>query len=308
MFRRHVNSKLLALIVAVVFVLDSAVALIPASIAAASTQGRGQNVDSDLPARLASRSAAEKAGCRFAHLKGPSIDSCILTTFHGNQMDLAVYEPSQDGVYAKSTVMEISSWYWDAKVSFIDAAEKNTNWMAISTEGMRGTGISQRVLLVIGWDGSRFRTLASETLDYDCYFPTSPEDFKLQVHYAFELMSGRPGLRIQYELMKAGDRIAAWSDQLRFNPSNFAFVPFRNSEDVSNLVAVRVREQIRRTRVYATAQQLNPADSLPRQWEWLDKSGLLEAMTPACFGMNIKTGPREFVGKWVLDRERMSKP
>lgn len=287
MFHSNLHSALLG---AVVFALLSPPALRQAS--------------SELPVRLASRSAAEKAGCRFAHIKGPSIDSCILTIFHDNQMDLAIYEPSRDGVYTRAHFLELSSWYWDAKLSFVDALNSGTDWIAISTEGMRGTGIHHRILLVIGWDGARFRTLASETLDYGCFRPTSPDDFKLEVRYAFETLSGRPGIRINYELIKNEARIGAWSDQLRYNPSTFAFVPFKDSVEQSNLLVDRIREQIRRTRVYATSQQMNPADNLARQTDWLNNSGLLEVMDPACVGMTLVTGPREFAGKWGLDRQR----
>lgn len=260
----------------------------------------GRPAGQGLPRRFASRSEALEAGCRFAAVKGPATDTCVLTGFRDRHLDIVVYERGSGGAYAASDEMAISSWYEGATLSLVDLLGTHTDWLVIDTEGMRGTGIFQRVLLVIGWDGSRFRTAAAESLHYRCSRPTSPEDYSLEVRHTFAPLRGAPGLHLDYELMRADQRIGAWSDRLRWSAAQFAFTPFESTAGVTEPVIHRIRDEIRGARVYSAVRPLNPAADSTR---WMQNSGVMDALGPAC-SPSLYFVTRPFAGKWMLDAER----
>jgi hypothetical protein len=165
---------------------------------------------------------------------------------------------------------------------------------------MHGTGIFQRVLFVIGWDGSRFRTAAAESLDYRCVRPTSTMDYALHVRWAFEAAGGAPVLRLDYELTRDEQPIGRWSDRLRWNAAQFAFAPYQATHDVREPVAVRIRNQVGHVRVYSASRSMNPASGSD---EWMSNSELMDVLSPAC-APSLSMFAREFVGKWGLDPER----
>lgn len=230
-------------------------------------------------ATYAGRDDAARAGCRAATIKGPAIAACVTTSFHDNQMDLVVYERSTSGVYAASDVMAITSWYWGARLSLVDALGAGTQWLVVETEGMRGTGVSQRVLLVIAWDGSGFRTVAAETLGYRCSRPTSGADYRLDVRQAFELTEGAPHIRFDYELSRDGQRVGAWTGGLRWNAGAFAFEAAPETVTTGSPVVDAVRARIAGVREYALKRPLDPrADSQA----WIGESGLTGVLAAAC--------------------------
>ena len=121
-------------------------------LALANTARAQTRYTENLPTRFASRTDAQTNGCDFERVEGPAVDTCLLTGFGANQMDVLVFAPAPDLSYRASQRLVVTSWYWGAKLSFLHAAE--TDWLVIGTEGTRGTGILQHVLLVVAWDGS----------------------------------------------------------------------------------------------------------------------------------------------------------
>jgi beta-lactamase regulating signal transducer with metallopeptidase domain len=275
-------------------------AIFQAKPASGPSAADGRSAGQGFPRRFASHSEAVEAGCRFAAVKGPATDTCVLTGFRDRHLDIVVYERVSGGAYAASDEMAISSWFEGATLSLVDLLGNQTDWLVIDTEGMRGPGMFQRVLLVIGWDGSRFRTAAAESLHYRCSRPTSPEDYRLEVRHAFAPLRGAPGLHFEYQLMRADQRIGVWSDRLRWSAAQFAFTPFESSADVTEPITDRIREQIGRVRVYSAVRPLDPArDSSP----WMGNSELLNVLSPAC-APSLRYVTRPFAGKWMLDAER----
>ena len=232
----------------------------------------------DPPDSFSSREEALRAGCRFVTLKGPRTDTCVLSAFGQNQMDLVVYERTDSPSYRARHQIPITSWYWGAKLSFVDVLGRGTNWLVIDTEGMRGTGIYQRVLFVIGWDGEHFRTVAAESLSYRCSRPTSPADYLLEVAYNFE-RGVDPAIRFKYVLAENGRTIGQWSDLLRWNRGRFAFVPEATPFKLADSMAHTIREKIIRVREYSGDRPFNPGGD---SYAWLDSSDLWGVLLPAC--------------------------
>ena len=269
--------------------------------AAGPSTSAGTSANQDRPRRFASRGDAAESGCRFAAVKGPGIDACVLTGFRDRYLDLVIYERGTGDAYAISDEMAISSWYEGATLSLVDLLGTGTDWLVIDTEGMRGTGIFQRVLFAIGWDGTRFRTAAAESLDYRCSRPTSPADYRLNVRHAFAPLRGATALYLDYELTKDGQRIGAWSDRLRWRASQFAFAPFDSTVDAMEPAALRIREQIGHARVYSAVRPLAPGQDDSSRW--MGNSGLMDVLSPAC-APSLVYVTRPFAGKWMLDAER----
>jgi beta-lactamase regulating signal transducer with metallopeptidase domain len=266
-----------------------------------SSTSAGTSAGQDLPQRLASRAEAAAGGCRFAAVKGPGVDACVLTGFRDRHLDVSVYERAPDGAYVRSDEMAISSWYEGATLSLVDLLGTGTDWLVIDTEGMRGTGIFQRVLFAIGWDGTRFRTAASESLDYRCSRPTSPADYRLTVRHAFKPLRGATALYLDYELTKDGQRIGLWSDRLRWRAAQFAFAPFEATTGALEPGALRIREQIGYARVYSAVRPLAPGQD--DSGRWMGNSGLMDVLSPAC-APSLGYVTRPFAGKWMLDADR----
>jgi len=232
----------------------------------------------DLPPGFSSRQEAIRGGCRLVAVKGPSTDTCVLSTFGENQMDLVIYERADSRSYKAKHKIPITSWYWGAELSFVDLLGRTTNWLVIDTEGMRGTGIYQRVLFVIAWDGEHFRTVAAESQSYRCSRPTSSADYLLDVGYNFE--SGvNPALRLNYVLKEDDRTIGQWSDRLLWDQEKFTFVPDATTIKLSSPTVQAIRSKISHVREYSAGRPFNPGgDSL----EWLAASDLLGVLVPAC--------------------------
>jgi hypothetical protein len=256
---------------------SAAVALIAA---AALTLPQGSR---DLPRRLASRNAATQAGCRFAAVKGPTTEACILARVQADPMDVVVYERSADGAYTASNEMAIPSWSWEARLSLVDVLRRGTDWLVIDTVGMHGTGVHQRILLVIAWNGTSFRTVAAETLGYVCN-PTATIGYKLIVDHSFATVDGTRSLKLKYELTnelaRDKQRIGAWSDSLRWDAARFTFVPSRSAIGLSSPVVDSIRERIARVREYSVTRPFDPGRGSDR---WIADSGLTDVLSPVCY-------------------------
>jgi hypothetical protein len=116
-------------------------------------------------------------------------------------------------------------------------------------------------------------------LHYRCSRPTSPEDYRLDVRHTFAPLRGAPGLRLDYELTRNGQRIGAWSDRLRWSAAQFAFMPFESTADLREPVTDRIRDQIGRVRVYSAVRPLDPALDSSR---WMENSEVMNVLSPAC--------------------------
>jgi hypothetical protein len=233
----------------------------------------------DLPPGFPSQGAADKAGCRHAPVLGPGIDACVLTKFEDQQMDLGVYKKSRNS-YGVAQEMVIPAHGWDAHLSFVDALHKGTDWLVIETPGMYGTGISQQIVLILAWDGERFRTVTAETLNYRCQMLASDPEYKLDVHRIVESSGGTPVLHFEYEMLKDDQPVGQWSDFLRWDAAGFAFVPSAAEDAPADSVTAPIRESIRKVREYSATHPLDPIKGDTDAW--IRDSGLMEVFAPYC--------------------------
>jgi len=233
----------------------------------------------DLPQRFASREAAAQAGCRFHRVKGAATDTCVFTVAQGDPMPIGIYDRSADGRYVIANELKIPSWSWSAKVSFDEVLQAGTDCLVIDTAGMHGTAISQRALLLIGWDGARFRTAAVESLRYGCFRPTAAADYEMKVSYSFATANGGRRLQLAYSLTRDNQEIGRWNDSLRWDAARFAFVTVPSAIDASNPTVSSIRERIARVRAYLLAHPFDPAIGSDRSFA---DSGLMDVLDPVC--------------------------
>jgi hypothetical protein len=233
----------------------------------------------DLPAGFPSQGAADKAGCRIKAVLGPGTNACVLAEYEDQQMDLGVYKKSGNS-YSAVQQMVIPAHAWDAHLSFLDALRKGTDWLVIETPGMYGTGIHQQIVLILAWDGARFRTVAAETLNYECNLQVSEPDYKLDVHRILESRGDTPILHFEYEVLSDDQPVGQWSDFLRWDATRFAFVPSAAEDAPADSVTAPIRESIRKVREYSATHPLDPIKG--DTGVWIDESGLTYVFAPYC--------------------------
>lgn len=243
------------------------------SCAASVAHGNG------LPERYATRGEADQGGCHFAALKKPDLDNCVVVQFVEHEARLGVFDFGPAPAYSRAHSFPISSWYWGATTSFIASSRPGVSWLVVETEGMRGTGVSQRVLLVLGWDGKRFQTVAAESLDYTCTRPLAAADYKLTVSSAFEPQNG-PTLRLSYVLSKNNQAIARWSDIRKWDEALRQFGAASESVELSDAQSDAVRQRMAQARSRTMSKPLVP--EVMDSSEWLTESGLLRVLGDLC--------------------------
>jgi hypothetical protein len=253
------------------------------------------------PQGFASRAEATAAGCLFGHLKGPDTDICVLGQYTDNSLKLDVYATTPDGAMQVQNELAIPSQYYETSLSLADMLGQGTDWMVVETTGMHGTGIGQRVLFVLAWDGTRFRAVAAETLDYHCAKPTSQYDYALRVQHEFKPLARAPGLVLDYQLTRDGALIGKWTQQLRWRDHERRFVPYQSTVEVqTDPVVHHLLAQLERVRVYSASGPMDPARNAN---DWMGRSELMDVMGPAC-SPSLLYVARDFTGKWSLDGQR----
>ena len=238
----------------------------------------------NLPTSFSSAEAAKSAGCDFAHVEGPAIDACLFASFGGNEMDIVIYEPSEGGSYRIGNRVVVTSWYWDGKLFFLNVS--GTDWLVIETDGTHGTGIAQSILLIIAWDGSRFRTVATETLGYRCT-PTDDMNYVLDVQHRFEETLGAPpDLHLDYELKSHEQTIGLWNDTLVWSARRFVFEHAGTLTVQSNQAVEQVRRSIGAVRDYFSNKPFELSSNgvtaaANNQQQQLGDSGLADILFPS---------------------------
>jgi hypothetical protein len=182
-------------------------------------------------------------------------------------------------LYDMKHLISIPSWYDDFKLSYFDVL--GNEWLLLDTNGARGTGIAQRLLVAIAWDGKQFRTVAAESLDYRCVRPTSPADYALDVKHAFIFEGAGLSLRLEYTLTRDQEVVGQWSNVLRWSTPSFAFTQSESATIRSNSTVDAIRARIERVREYSLAHPLDPTRGSDA-WIMMD-SGLSDVLAPACF-------------------------
>jgi hypothetical protein len=203
----------------------------------------------------------------------------VLTTTQGDPMHVGIYDRTADGQYVLANQLHVPSWSWNAKVSFEDVLGSGTDWLVIDTPGMHGTGISQRVLLLIGWNGRSFQTATAESLSYRCSRPTADADYQLNASHSFTTSNGTRTLQLAYVLSRDSQEIGRWNDTLRWDPARFAFVADQAAVDASSPTIRSIRERFVKVRAYSLTHPFDPATGSDR---WFADSGLMNVLDPVC--------------------------
>src|SRR5262249_45826366 len=150
----------------------------------------------------------------------PGARTCFVTTDTEDPMRLGVYEQDPAGPFVLTHTLHIPNWSWTTDVTTADVIRTRTDAFVIKAIGMHGTGIIQRMRLVIGWNGHAFAPMAIESLSYECVPPTSRAHDKLDVRDSFQFIAKeQPGLRLRYTLTRDGAAVGTWTDLLGWQPN-----------------------------------------------------------------------------------------
>jgi len=161
----------------------------------------------DLPSQFASRADAIRNGGDFVRVEGPTVDARVMAVREEfqRQMHVLVYTLAPDSSFGATHHLVVPTGTWDPTLSFLNVT--GTDWLVFDHMQSGGTGILRFALLVVAWDGQRFRPVASESLDYTCARPTSVANYQLKVRHAFASNGGGVSLRFDYELLKDEKRL-----------------------------------------------------------------------------------------------------
>lgn len=189
---------------------------------------------------------ATSAGCKSIHLKSNNFTSCILEEFDGHDLILTAYDLKER--YIKSKQFVITSWYNEAKVRYENLLGHGTDFIIVEFEGNTGTGVSQKILAVIGWHDGRFVPVLIEPLSY--YIDSKGLLTDLKVEYEFQRIgTGEVSLEFIYSYSKEFPKKTTkynWSERLTWNDKTFSFygvnIPSNKNSDTPNPVRKKIAD------------------------------------------------------------------
>lgn len=177
---------------------------------------------------------AAQAGCKIIFLKNTQYKSCVLGQTEGNELSLAFYDQDSSGAFQYQQNISISSWYLEAKFNFIKVFEKGPQFIAVEFEGNTGTGVIQKVYLLIGWNQNHFEAAFLENKNY--MMNVLGNETVAKTDFQFHA-STSPELLLQHSYHQKGKDIKRidkkWSETLRWNPKNFSF--YNEKEETSKI-------------------------------------------------------------------------
>ena len=231
--------------------------------------------------RYLSREEAEKDGCQFAALKGPGSINCFKVEPQDREIFVVVYDRTKASGFTKSQILIIPSWYLSATVISINVLSGGGDWLLVNTEGMRGTGVSQRILTVLAWNGERFCTVAVESGTYSCHPPSPDDRYTLTVTHAFASENAIPFLKLSYALSRNEQVVSIWTDILEWDSHSFKPVEFPLSNNIREPIVNVIRKRISEVRLYLRTHLIDlTKDSL---MEWFNNSGVTDILLPECY-------------------------
>jgi hypothetical protein len=192
-----------------------------------------------VPTSFTNKEEALKSGCIPHRLKSRLQESCVIEERSKNRFGFArrvdrevilnIYDMNIQGQFHKSAEIRVPSWYHRAIIKYADLLGDGREFIIATFEGASGTGLSQRLIAILGWNNGRIAPGLIEMLDFHDWVVPSNKKQNLTVFDVF-LDSGTPevSIKLSYEFKAKFPRSntskeLSWTNKLRWNPKNFSF-------------------------------------------------------------------------------------
>lgn len=191
------------------------------------------------------QSEASVAGCQWQPIKAGGEPSCVLQQFVGHDLLLSLFDKSDQNHSHPSAQLHISSWYQQAKVSYVDLLGNGTRFIRVESEGNTGTGTLQKLVSLWGWQQRRLVPVLLETSSYQSEGKYSE---KLTMTYKLQnAQSKRPALRLHfvYSDNHPSDKVhQQWEENLIWQPDAFSFYDSQRQTSLLQSTANPVYQRI----------------------------------------------------------------
>ena len=164
------------------------------------------------------------ASCQWQPIKAAGHPSCVLQQFAGHELLLSLFDKSDQNRSHPSAQLRISSWYQQAKVSYVDLFGNGIRFIRVESEGNTGTGTLQKLVSLWGWQQQRLVPVLLETSVYQ-----SVGEYTEKLFMSYELQyarSERPSLHLHfvYSDNHPSHRVhQQWEENLTWQPDAFSF-------------------------------------------------------------------------------------
>ena len=170
------------------------------------------------------QSEASVAGCQWQPIKAAGEPNCVLQQFVGHDLLLSLFDKSDQNHSHPSAQLHISSWYQQAKVSYVDLLGNGTRFIRVESEGNTGTGTLQKLVSLWGWQQQRLVPVLLET---SSYLSVGKYTEKLSMAYEQQITPNKqPGLRLHfiYSDDHPSHKVSRqWEETLIWQPESFSF-------------------------------------------------------------------------------------
>lgn len=200
-------------------------------------QAGSLNIFNSFPIILRDIKEAREHKCQEVNLKN-QLGNCVITQYLRRRKLLRIYDKQINGSFRYSEALTIDSWYGDAVVEYVDFFNNGTNFIVVrNLEGSTGTGISQRLIAIWGWNNNKFKITLLEAERYHDQ-ATSSRIQRLSTNINFIQQSNKPIVSLRYKYfscLKYADltkeQSFAWENKLEWNPDTFSFYSIVNERD-----------------------------------------------------------------------------
>ncbi|WP_148714296.1 hypothetical protein [Chitinolyticbacter meiyuanensis] len=214
------------------------------------------------------------AGCRKIRLDGYPTPPCLYAYTSGQALHLW-FNPSQPN----ERKLAISSWYHSNRLGPLALFSGRAPLLSLTTTGVRGTGVHQRLWLLLGAEAARCRPLLLETLSAHQWV-IGDADYRLTVMPT--LQAGRlPRIVIDYELRRVPNddgesRVThRWRDTLRWQATTQRFeLLTRSGQPFAPAVA-----EIDVTRARLSRLDCGDFDTGGKAWQMLPIMSVLDGVS-----------------------------
>lgn len=203
---------------------------------------------------FASSQEAEQEGCVITKLKDEFPSSCIMKETGDQMVTLVIYDGDKNGRYTRAEELCIPTYYWDASIKFLHIFKSSNATIEVKFTGAHGTGLGQKILMLVRWHHGKFVPILAETIEY--HVNGMSEKQKMIVNYKYNnIRKDRPVVELFYSIQikdieqKKFKFKANWNDELTWNENNFSFYNERDEEKKLKMTPCFIQNNLKRIRL-----------------------------------------------------------
>jgi hypothetical protein len=197
---------------------------------------RNNSLSDSAPSVLIDKNEAKQYKCKEVNLK-KQLGNCVIRQNSYRKITLIIYDKLSNGTFKRENQLLLDSWYLSAEIDYMDILNDGRKFILVKNlEGFTGTGISQKLLALWGWDGNQFKIVLLEVQKYHDAIRSSRIQ-KLDTNVNFALRNNKPIVQLKYKYYSylrfaedVKEQNWEWQNELEWNPNNFSFYSINSEE------------------------------------------------------------------------------